>query len=148
MLKHASMPFIQTFTGVINEILVSGEVPSVLLTGKMTLIDKKTPSLEVSEKWPLTVPNLFLSILTKLLHKRMDPICEEEGFYGTVQYGFRSGRSTSDCVFAILAIIREAKRQHRSILIAFCDLAKAYDSICRELLYVKLSQIGFGGRVL
>ena len=69
-------------------------------------------------------------------------------FYGMVQYGFRSGRSTTDCIFAILAVIREAKRQHRSISIAFCDLAKAYDSICRELLYVKLSRIGFGGRVL
>ena len=148
MLKHASTSFIQTFTEVINEILESGEVPSILLTGKMTLIDKKKPSLEVSEKRPLTVPNLFLSVLTKLLHKRMDPICEEEGFYGTVQYGFRSGRSTTDCVFAILAVIREAKRQHRSISIAFCDLAKAYDSICRELLYVKLSRIGFGGKVL
>ena len=80
MLKHASVPFIQTFTRVINKILESGEVPSVLLTGKMTLIDKKRPSLELSEKRPLTVPNLFLSVLTKLLHKRMDPICEEEGF--------------------------------------------------------------------
>ena len=65
MLKHASAPFIQTFTEVINEILESGEVPSVLLTGKMTLIDKKKPSLEVSEKRPLTVPNLFLSVLTR-----------------------------------------------------------------------------------
>jgi len=90
---------------VINKILESGEVPSVLLTGKITFIDKKKPSLEVSEKKPLTIPNLFLSVLTKLLHKRMDPICEEEGFYGTVQFGFRSGRSTPDCVFAILAVI-------------------------------------------
>ena len=124
MLKHASASFIQMFTEVINEILESGEVASVLLTGKMTLIDKKKPSLEVSEKRPLTVPTLFLSVLTKLLHKQMDPICEEEGFYGTVQYGFRSGRSTTDCVFGILAVIREVKRQHRPISIAFCDLAK------------------------
>ena len=148
MLKHASAEFIQEFTNVLNEILESGEVPPALLTGKLTLIDKKKPSLLVGEKRPLTVPTVFLSVLTKLVHKRMDPICEEEGFYGSVQYGFRSGRSTTDCVFAILAVIREARRQHRSISIAFCDLAKAYDSICRELLYTKLSRIGFGGRVL
>ena len=118
MLKHASAAFIQEFTSVLNEILESGEVPPVLLTGKLTLIDKKKPSLMIGEK------------------------------NGIVQYGFRSGRSTTDCVFAILAVIREARRQHRSISIAFCDLAKAYDSICRELLYTKLSRIGFGGRVL
>ncbi len=137
MLKHASAAFLQEITSVLNEILESGEVSPALLTGKLTLIDKKKPSLVVGEKRPLTVPTVFLSVLTKLVRKRMDPICEEEGFYGSVQYGFRSGRSTTDCVFAILAVIREARRQHRSISIAFCDLAKAYDSICRELLYTK-----------
>ena len=65
----------------------------------------------------------------------MDPICKEQGFYGSVPYGFRSERSTTDCVFVILALIREARRKHRTISIAFCDLAKAYDSVCRELLY-------------
>ena len=80
MLKHASAPFIQTFTEVINEILESGEVPSVLLTGKMTLIDKKKPSLEVSEKQPLTVPNLFLSVLTRRV------FTEQCSMDGTVQH--------------------------------------------------------------
>ena len=65
-----------------------------------------------------------------------------------IQYGFRSERSTTDCVFLILAVIREERQKHRTISIAFCDLAKAYDSVWRELLYNKLSRIGFGGRVV
>ena len=65
-----------------------------------------------------------------------------------IQYGFRSERSTTDCVFLILAVIREERQNHRTISIAFCDLAKAYDSVWRELLYNKLSRIGFGGRVV
>ena len=64
----------------ITEILESGEVPSVLLTGKMTLIDKKKPSLEVSEKRPLTVPNLFLSVLTRRV------FTEQCSMDGTVQH--------------------------------------------------------------
>ena len=31
--------------------------------------------------------------------------------------------------------------------IAFCDIAKAYDSVKRELLSAKLDTIGFGGKV-
>ena len=31
--------------------------------------------------------------------------------------------------------------------LAFCDIAKAYDSVDRELLYCKLDAVGFGGRV-
>ena len=76
------------------------------------------------------------------------PICELEGFYGEVQYGFRKNRSTADCDFLILTAIRTAKRKNRTFSGAFCDIAKTYDSICQELIYTKLCNIGFGGRVV
>ena len=107
----------------------------------MTLIDKKAPSLLVSQKHPLTVSCVILSVITKIMHARMDKICEKNGYYGTVQYGFRSGRSTSDCVFMLLSAIRKAKKKGHTVSIAFCDIAKAYDSLNRELLYTKLDTI-------
>ena len=64
-----------------------------------------------------------------------------------VQYGFRQTRSTTDCVLMILSALKSAKRKKHCILLAFCDIAKAYDTVCRELLYTKLRHIGFGGRV-
>ena len=73
----------------------------------------------------------------------MNPICEREGYYGPVQYGFRTGHSTADCVLIFLAAIRKAKAKNQ----AFFDIAKAYDSVDRELLYCKLDAVGFGGRV-
>ena len=91
----------------------------------------------MTQKRPLTVLCVMLSIITKVLHGRMDKICESKGYYGIIQYGFRSGRSTSDCVFMLLAAIRKAKSKVHIILIAFCDIAKAYDSVNRELLYAK-----------
>ena len=130
MVKSASSKFMSKFTELINEILHEGYVPDSLQTGKMTLIDKKEPSLDKQKKRPLTVSSVFLSVVTKLIHERMSTICEEQGFYGSVQYGFRKKRSTTDCVFIILAAIRKAKRKHRSISIAFCDIAKVYDSVC------------------
>ena len=112
-------------------------------TGRMTLIDKKQPSQLVSGKRPLTVLSVILNIFTKIVHKCMDKVCEEEGYYGPLQ----SGRSTTDCVFILLAAIRKAKKHNHTISIAFCDNAKAYDSVNQELLYTKLDSIGFGGRV-
>ena len=136
MLKGARTSFIGKLTDVVNESLEEGKVSASLLVGKMTLIDKKEPSLDVAKKRPITVSSVMLSMVTKIVQKRMDSICEREGFYGPVQYGFRSRKSTVDCVFTILAALRKA----------FCDIAKAYDSVFRELLYTKLRSIGFGGR--
>ena len=146
MLKAASPLFLTRLTESINQVMQEGVVPECLLPCAMTLIDKKGPSFEIKDKRPLAVSSVMLSIITKVLNIRMGRICEDNNLFGDVQYGFRSNRSTSDCVFILLAAIRKAKRQRRAISIAFCDLAKAYDSVNREILYTKLRAMGFGGR--
>ena len=89
MLKGASPKMITLLTSVINESLAEGSVPSSLQTGKLTLIDKKEPSLDVMKKRVITVSSVVISVITKIVHKRMNTICEREGFYGPIQYGFR-----------------------------------------------------------
>ena len=61
----------------------------------MTLIDKKEPSLEVNKKKPLMVSSVDLSVLNKIVHKRMNEICERDGFYEHIQYGFRQKKINS-----------------------------------------------------
>ena len=93
------------------------------------------------------VSSVILNLVTKIIHSRMDKICETEGFFGTTQFGFRKGRSTSDCVFILLAAIRRAKKLNHTVSLAFCDIAKEYDSVNQVLLYLKLDSLGFGGKV-
>ena len=132
MLKLSSLAFRTKLTELVNEIIQEGEVPESLFIGKMTLIDKKEPSLLVGKKCPLCVTSVMLRLVTKILHARMDKVCEREGFYGKVQYGFRKGRSTSECVFMLLAAIRKAKKKKQVLTIAFFDIAKAYNSVNKE----------------
>jgi len=132
----------------VNKCLVQGTSPECLNVGKMTLIDKKEPSMKISKKRPLTVSSHLLSVLTKLLARRMSKVCEREGFLGSTQYGFRKGRSTMDCIFLLLTALKRARKKRYKISVAFCDLAKAYDSVNRETLYKKLASVGFGGKVL
>ena len=77
----------------------------------------------------------------------MDPICEKKGYQCEVQFGFQWNHSTTDCVFMLLAAIRRTKKKGYCISVAFCDIAKAYDSVNREIMYLKLDSIGFGGKV-
>ena len=54
----------------------------------------------------------MLSIITNVMHARIDKVCEAKllkGTIGKVEYGFRSERSTSNCVFILLSAIRKAK---------------------------------------
>ena len=147
MLKLAGPEALKFITSLVNDILREGKVPESLLTGKITLIDKKKPSLLVLGKRPLTVSSVLLNLITKIVHARMDLICKREGFYGPVQFGFRKGISTSDCVFILLAAIRRAKKKNHTISLAFCDITKPYDSVNQELMYLKLDSLRFGGQV-
>ena len=50
LLSHAGPQFINRLTDLVNSILTDGVALESLLTGKMTLIDKKSPSLLVTNK--------------------------------------------------------------------------------------------------
>ena len=148
LFKNASEKYYELLTTMVNRCLKEGETPEQLNVGKMTLIDKKEPSLRVDKKRPLTVSSQIQSVITRLLADRMDKVCERNNLYGSTQFGFRSGKSTTDCVFLLLAALRKARKKRYQISIAFCDLQKAYDSVDREILYKKLSSVGFGGQVV
>ena len=148
LFKNASGLFYDKLTSMVNSCLREGVTPQALNVGKMTLIDKKEASLKVSQKRPLTVSSQIQSVITKLLQVRMNKICEENSYYGPTQYGFRSNKSTTDCIWLLLTAVRKARKKKYKISVAFCDLTKAYDSVNREVLYKKLQSIGFGGKVL
>ena len=76
MLKYAGPILAALITDLINQILTKGIVPETLSVGTMTLIDKKDPSLFEKQKHPFTVLCMMFSIITKVIHGRMDKICE------------------------------------------------------------------------
>ena len=84
LFKNASQRFYEKLTLLVNNCLLQGETPQCLNTGKMTLIDKKQPSLKISNKRPLTVSSQIQSVITRVLVTRMDQVCERENLYGVV----------------------------------------------------------------
>jgi len=48
----------------------------------LSLVDKKEASLKTSNKRPIIVSSLKLSVITKTLNHRMLKICERENLFG------------------------------------------------------------------
>ena len=76
MLACAGQGALDLLTCMYNMLSI-GTVPNLLSTGRMTLIDKKQPSQLVPGKRPLMVSSVVLNIFTKIVHERMNKICEE-----------------------------------------------------------------------
>ena len=87
---------------------------------------------------------LYPNILNKRIVVYMDinSVIEEE------QNGFRKDRSCEDHIYSLTSIIRNRKNEGRGTYTCFIDMAKAFDRVNRDILFIKLANIGVSGNML
>ena len=80
-------------------------------------------------------------ILTRIMLIRL---CKHisEVILPETQCGFRKDRSTCDMIFSLRQLQEKCNEQNKDLYVAFIDLAKAFDTINRELLWAVLKKFG------
>ena len=72
---------------------------------------------------------------------------ESKGFFVNYQNGFRVGRNTMDSIAILDQEIRKAFINKESVIAVFLDIEKAYDSMWREGVLIKIYDAGIRGRM-
>ena len=80
-------------------------------------------------------------ILTRILLGRLVTHVSERILPET-QCGFRAGRGTVDMMFVARQMQEKCREQNRDLYLAFVDLAKAFDTVNRNLLWQILKRYG------
>ena len=75
----------------------------------------------------------MISHTLKIWERIIDRRLEEETSIGEEQFGFMSGRVTTDAIFAARQVIEKHREMRKELHLVFIDLEKAYD---RVLLYM------------
>ena len=73
---------------------------------------------------------------------RIGDFCEEAGILPEAQHDFRPQRSTTNMMFVVRRLQKLERVGNTSLEICFIDLAKAYDSVDRSLLWEVLARFG------
>ena len=81
-------------------------------------------------------------ILARLLTNRLSAHVDANDIIPESQFGFRSGRGTTDMIFTARQIQEKCKEQHKDLYAVFIDLTKAFDSVSRDGLWKILGKIG------
>ena len=89
-----------------------------------------------------TTGKAFARVLLGRLHTLAERILPES------QCGFRAQRSTIDMIFTLKQLQEKCREQRRPLYIAFVDMAKAFDTVCRPALYMVLQSIGCPPKLL
>ena len=138
----------QAITTLFNKIKVSGKTPPGWNKGKVTLVFKKGLRELLGNYRPITVLISLSGLYSRVLNARLTEVVETHKLLGEDQNGFRKGRGMADNAFILDSILWKARALKQKVHLCYIDITKAYDSVNRDILWDKLSSVGFGGQFL
>ena len=110
-------------------------------------IYKRTGSPDEPENYrPITILSCFGKLFTAIINQRLHTFLESNGILEENQAGFRSGYSTTDHIFTLHALTEILKSRNKKLFCAYIDFQKAFDSVWRIGLWMKLLGYSINGK--
>lgn len=135
-LRHCGPRTLSWLTSFYNEVLRSGQLPTMFKQTKIVAILKPgKEGLNPEDYRPIALLSVCYKLLERLIHNRIKPVVEE--LLPIEQAGFRSGRSCCDQVLALTTHIEYGFEHHKKSIATFIDLSSAYDTVWRHGMILK-----------
>ena len=94
---------------------------------------------------PITLLSVFHKIMNKLMFTRLVNFLDKHRKLDDNQFGFRSGRSTTQASMLIIDKIQRAIESKLYSCKIFFDLSKAFDTVDHSILLARLEHYGIRG---
>ena len=96
----------------------------------------------------ISLISTICKLYTNILNKRLISYLDSNNIIEDEQNGFRKDQSCEDHIYTLTAIIRNRKASNLSTFACFVDMAKAFDRVNRDILFIHLANIGISGNLL
>ena len=139
MLKASGSVGVQWMTDLFNKIVQEGKMPSEWRKSWMIRKYKgKGDALECGSYRGIKLLDHVMKVLERVIEKRV----RGKVSISDMQFGFRSGRGTTDAIFIVRQIQERFLEKKRDLWVAFVDLEKAFDRVPREVVWWALRCLG------
>ena len=126
---------------VYSGVMRTHSAPAVWKKGVVGMLHKKGPTSECSNYRGITLLDTSGKVFERVLLGRLSGYAELHGLIHENQNGFRGERSCEEHVF----VLQQLLEANRDCVAVFVDVRKAYPTVFRDGLFVKLAQKGGGG---
>ena len=135
-------------TRLFNVVLKKG-YPKSWAIGALTPVPKPKGNPDIQDDYRgIAVGGAISKLYSMVMLQRMDQWAEQNNHRARGQAGFRHGRGTPDNAFVLQHIIEKYRDVNQPVYAAFIDFRKAYDCICRPLLWECMRSLGMHGQFL
>ena len=120
------------------------------------LKNKEKSANDPSNYRPISLLNTLMKIYEALISKRLVSYLEQKRILSPFQAAYRKHRSTADHILTLHEIFLEYRfnkvgprggRSKKRLFLCFLDLKKAFDTVCRKLLFAKIFDAGVRGKM-
>ena len=112
----------------INAVLMGKPMPDHWRGGTVQFLFKKPPASSLPNWRPICLLNVSYRLYSSIITDRLSRMVEAYGILDQVQEAFSLQRGTRRQIETLLNIIRSAKIQNRSLVIALLDFRNAFNS--------------------
>ena len=114
----------------------------------LSLFKKKGDLSNCNNYRGISLINVGLKILSKIVTKRISDYALSHGFISPEQFGFRNKEECISLYISIREICQRRKIKGKFTYLTFLDLKKAYDSVPIHNILTKLFDIGIRDKCL
>ncbi len=148
VLKQNIHVFSKPLLHLVNLSISSGVFPSIYKIAKVFPLYKANDYTDKNNFRPISLLSVFSKVLEKAVKEQLVAYLETNNILSEEQYGFRENRTITDVLFNVNKDIHDAISKDDKIMLVFLDIKKAFDSIDRDKLIIKLEAIGVRGNAL
>ena len=126
----------------------SGKFPSMWKEAYICPILKKGKDKSKPESYrPVSLTSCTGKLLERIINKRLLYYLESNDLICPTQTGYRQHRSTEDQLAYFAQDVEDAFQEKKKVLAVFFDLSKAFDTVWKDGLLLKLLRIGVRGKM-
>ena len=147
-LKNSTEKMLPVYISIFNLILDTGIIPDSWLEGVIRLIYKRNGEPQQPENYrPVTILSCFGKLFTAILNLRLNNFLQFYNILEEDQAGFCAGYSATEQTFTLHTLIEILKMKNKKTFCSFIDFSKAFDSVWRIGLWMKLLGNGIQGKI-
>ena len=148
LLKNCAAEVAYPLQMIFSRSLQEGCVPSEWRSSLVVPIYKKGPRYEPLNYRPISLTSVCCKTMERIICTHLRAYLESNFLLSSNQFGFRSGRSTSDQLLIVYNSISKQVDLGGLCSVILFDFCKAFDVVCHNILLSKLCAIGVDGNLL